>query len=228
MFTVLDYCRLFLANSVTFSYKDQFQVFAFLLSMEYVFEDFIFGFMETHLNNIEGLKNLKYQKSDLYLAQLYENDQIVRDKVFNLQHDIYFEYMTKKIIADTKYKIIYNPDNDTKDPDYKHGVSQADLYQLVSYAIRRKTTDLYLLYPETLLKKHSDIIEKSIKFVINDEFAKKEIAVCIARVPIIHHDFPNINNNLSLQKNFEITEGLLSSRLYGIFNLNPHSKEISL
>jgi 5-methylcytosine-specific restriction enzyme subunit McrC len=188
--------------------------------MDYVFEDFIFGFMETQLNNIEGLKNLKYQKSDLYLAQLYENEQIVKDKVFNLQHDIYFEYMKKKIIADTKYKIIYDPDNDTKDPDYKHGVSQADLYQLVSYAIRRKATDLYLLYPETLSERHSNKIEKSVKFVIKDEFANKEIAVNIAKVPIIHHDFPNIDSNHSLQINFEKTATRLENRLCEIFALN--------
>jgi 5-methylcytosine-specific restriction enzyme subunit McrC len=220
LFTVLDYCKLFLANSVTFSYKDQFQVFAFLLPMEYVFEDFIFGFMETHLKNIEGLKNLKYQKSDLYLAQLYEDDQIVKDKVFNLQHDIYFEYKAKKIIADTKYKIIYNPDNETKNPDFKHGVSQADLYQLVSYAIRRKATDLYLLYPETLSERHSNKIEKSVKFVIKDEFANKEIAVKIAKVPIIHHDFPTINPSIPLKNNFEKTATRLENRLCEIFALS--------
>ena len=219
LFTVLDYCKLFLANSVTFSYKDQFQVFAFFLPMEYVFEDFVFGFIETHLKNTEGLKNLKYQKSDLYLAQLYENEQIVKDKVFNLQHDIYFEYEAKKIIADTKYKIIYNPDNDPKNLDFKHGVSQADLYQLVSYAIRRKATDLYLLYPEKLMERHNNNIEKSVKFVIKDEFANKKIAINIAKVPIIHHDFPNIDFSIPLQNNFEKTATRLEDRLCKIFAL---------
>jgi 5-methylcytosine-specific restriction enzyme subunit McrC len=219
LFTVLDYCKLFLANSITFSYKDQFQVFAFLLPMEYVFEDFIFGFMETNHKNIQGLKNLKYQKSDLFLARLYENDQIVKDNVFNLQHDIYFEYEGKKIIADTKYKIIYSPDKNTKDKDFKHGVSQSDLYQLVSYAIRRKATDLYLLYPETLLERNVNGIEKSVKFVITDEFADRKIGIRIAKVPIIHHDFPNIDSSKSLQNNFEETDIRLKNRLMEIFEL---------
>jgi 5-methylcytosine-specific restriction enzyme subunit McrC len=220
LFTVLDYCKLFLGNSISYSYKDQFQVFAFLLPMEYVFEDFVFGFLEANLDNIEGVRKLKSQKSDLYLAKLYENEEEVKEEVFNLQHDIYFEYKNKKIIADTKYKIIYNPDSDSNNPDYKHGVSQADLYQLVSYAIRRKATDLYLLYPETLLERHDNGIDKSVKFVITDEFADKEIDVNIAKIQIIHHDFPSIDSSKSLQNNFEETDARLKGCLKEIFALN--------
>jgi len=36
MLIVLDYCKLFLGNSITYSYKNEFRVFAFLLPMEYV------------------------------------------------------------------------------------------------------------------------------------------------------------------------------------------------
>ena len=44
--TVRDYCQLFLSNSISFDYKNNLKLFAFLLPMEYVFEDFIFGFIE--------------------------------------------------------------------------------------------------------------------------------------------------------------------------------------
>ena len=47
------------------------------------------------------------------------------------------------------------------------------------------------------------------------------IVANIAKVPIIHHDFPNINPNFSLQNNFEKTEVRLKNSLCDIFGLNP-------
>lgn len=63
--TVRDYCVLFLENSVSFNYKNDLKIFAFLLPMEYVFEDFIFGFIK---KEIEGV-NPKGQAKDLYLDE---------------------------------------------------------------------------------------------------------------------------------------------------------------
>ncbi len=186
--------------------------------MEYVFEEFIFGFMEKHLKHIDGVKNLKYQKSDLYLAKLYENNKLIKNRVFNLQHDIYFEHHSKKIIADTKYKIIYLPKQPDEKKDFKWGVSQPDLYQLVSYAIRRESSHLYLIYPEILMEKSSKEQDPAIKFSIHDEFANEDVFIYISKVPIIHHNFPNIELNLDLQKNFETTELLLKDRLFEIFD----------
>ena len=45
--TVRDYCNLFLSNSISFDYKNELKLFAFLLPMEYVFEDFIYGFVSS-------------------------------------------------------------------------------------------------------------------------------------------------------------------------------------
>lgn len=39
--TVRVYCQLFLTNCISFDYKNDLKLFAFLLPMEYVFEDFI-------------------------------------------------------------------------------------------------------------------------------------------------------------------------------------------
>ena len=216
MQTVLDYCKLFLANSLTFSYKNQFRVFAFLLPMEYVFEDFIFGFMEKHLKDIQGIENLRFQKSDLYLAKLHENN------VFNLQHDIYFEYYGKKIIADTKYKIIYSPKKSSKYKDYKHGVSQSDLYQVVSYSIRRKAKDIFLIYPQTLIEQKGGIRDETITFKITDEFAETNINVNVVKVPVIYNNFPEIDQTQSLQRNFAPTERTLKDKLCNVFNINDN------
>jgi 5-methylcytosine-specific restriction enzyme subunit McrC len=216
MLTVLDYCKLFLANSLTFSYKNQFRVFAFLLPMEYVFEDFIFGFMEKHLNDIQGIENLRFQKSDLYLAKLHENN------VFNLQHDIYFEYYGKKIIADTKYKIIDSSKKSSKNKDYKHGVSQSDLYQVISYSIRRKAKDIFLIYPQTLIEQQEGKRDKTITFKITDEFSGVNIDVNVVKVPVINNKFPEIDQLQSLQRNFDHTEKKLKDKLCNVFNINDN------
>jgi 5-methylcytosine-specific restriction enzyme subunit McrC len=209
MFTILDYCKLFLSNSTTYSYKNDFRVFAFLLPMEYVFEDFIFGFIEKHRSDL-NIKNLKYQKSDLYLAKAFRDEQLFGENVFNIRHDIYFEHYGKKIVCDTKYKIIYAPLENDELFDIRYGVSQGDLYQLASYAIRRKTKTLYLVYPGIIqenMKFHEDGSDfPSIKFQIKDEFSGELIEIRVLKVPIIHHDFPNIDNRVRLDANFNVTE----------------------
>jgi 5-methylcytosine-specific restriction enzyme subunit McrC len=211
MNTVLDYCKMFLANSVSYAYKNELRVFAFLLPMEYVFEDFIFGFLDSHLDKLKEIKNLKSQKSDLYLAKLFHGHNLIDDKVFKLKHDIYFEYRNRKIILDAKYKLTYD-ESDTKGPnDNKHGVSQGDLYQGISYAIRRKSDHIFLIYPMSLKyqKEHLNSDELLIRFVIRDEFSNQDINVDIMKVPIIHIDFPNIQKQKSLRDNFQLIEEVL-------------------
>ena len=218
--TVLDYCRLFLSNSITFDYKEKFKVFAILLPMEKIFEDFIFGFIDKNLNAAIGMKNLKRQKSDLSLASLYENDKLVNDNVFNLKHDIYFEYEGKKIIADTKYKLTYDLDKAHYGQGNKHSVSQSDLYQMVSYAIRREATDVYLIYPQAISEQNNEADNKSVKFVVQDEFAGKNINVHISKVPIIHTQFPNVVSEWSLNENFEVTISELRNKLCQTFGFS--------
>lgn len=218
LFVVLDYCRLFLANSITFSYKDRFQVFAFLLPMESVFEDFLCGFIEKHLKGLPGFSKLTFQKSDLYLAGLFENDRLKNDKVFNLKHDIYFEYQQNKIVVDAKYKIIYASEKNSGD-DYKHGVSQSDLYQAVTYAVRRNARKIFLIYPQTIEIKNKNQGEKTIRYVVHDSLADSDIDIHIARIPIIYDQFPNMNYKQSLESNFKQTEKKLFDKLCKIFGV---------
>jgi len=48
-----------------------------------------------------------------------------------------------KAILDTKYKM-----RDLSNLDFKAGVSQVDIYQMVSYSIGRGCENCYLIYPE--------------------------------------------------------------------------------
>jgi 5-methylcytosine-specific restriction enzyme subunit McrC len=102
--------------------------------MEYIFEDFLAGFLQTHFSSEW---RVEYQKSNAYLT--------TKPEAFQMQHDIFLtskDGLERKIIIDTKYKLRSYSENDTKT-----GVSQSDLYQAVSYAYRRGCNEVILIYP---------------------------------------------------------------------------------
>ena len=165
--TVRDYCKLFLSNCVSFDYKNELKLFAFLLPMEYVFEDFIFGFIDKELEAVRA----KSQKSDTYLDE---------GKTFNLKPDLWLKTANKSLVADTKYKIVYS---DEKDP--KKGISQNDLYQMIAYAVRFEVDQIILFYPNTLKQDQ----EKNTQMIIKDALANgKEITIKAFQLPIINRE----------------------------------------
>ena len=170
--TVRDYCVLFLENSVSFNYKNSLKLFAFLLPMEYVFEDFIFGFIEKELEEVKAKSQTKYSLDE--------------QKHFGLKPDLLLEVHGKKIIADTKYKMVYDDS-----VDKKNGISQNDLYQMVAYAIRFKSTEIKLLYPNSV-KNNTTHLKK---IEILDELANKE------KITIMAHQLSILDTNLSLENN---------------------------
>src|SRR6056297_784332 len=146
--TVRDYCQLFLNHAISFDYKNDLKLFAFLLPMEYLFEDFIYGFIEKEVDGVKATSQAGSKHLD-------------EDKAFALRPDLILETEEKRIIADTKYKMIYD------DPgDAKKGISQSDLYQVLAYAVRFKIEDVVLLYPDTI----QNYQPEASGFVIRDEF----------------------------------------------------------
>ena len=165
--TIRDYCVLFLKNSVSFNYKNSLKLFAFLLPMEYVFEDFIFGFIDKEIKEIKA----KDQDRSKYLT---ENNK------FQLKPDLVLHYNNRKIIGDTKYKIVYEDSNDPK-----NGISQTDLYQMISYAIRHNVNEVVLFYPNTV----SNINPQESSLLIVDELANNQkIHIKSQQLPIINFD----------------------------------------
>ena len=103
---VLDYCKLFLSNSIAYSYKEEFEVFAFLLPMEKIFEEFVVGFLSENRKDLD----IQAQKKDRYLVEKQGSS------LFQLKPDILIRYNsnpTNNIIVDTKYKLL-DPDADSK------------------------------------------------------------------------------------------------------------------
>lgn len=203
--TVRAYCKLFLTNCVSFDYKNDLKLFAFLLPMDYVFEDFIFGFIEKEIPSIVA----KSQRSDIYLDE---------SKAFNLKPDLFLKTELKSLIADTKYKIVYS---DEKDP--KKGISQNDLYQMLAYAIRFKVDEIVLFYPDTI--KHSQ--ENSAYIYIKDTLANnKEISIKAFQLPIINKELLNqeLKTKTDLKDVFETTRIELKQKIEDILQLKATKK----
>ncbi|MBL7472223.1 hypothetical protein IS446_05405 [Robertkochia sp. 1368] len=149
---------------ISFDYKNDLKLFAFLLPMEYVFEDFIFGFIDKELEKVTA----KAQRSDTYLDE---------GKTFNLKPDLWLKTNHKSLIADTKYKIVYSDD---KDP--KKGISQNDLYQMLAYAVRFEVDEIILFYPNTIKQDREEETELTIKDALA---GGKTVAIKAFQVPVI-------------------------------------------
>lgn len=164
---LLDSCKLILSQQLYSSRTYDLSQWCLLFPMEYIFEDFLAGFLE---NRFSKDWNIEYQKSDEYLSNT--------PKVFNMQHDIFLtsRHETKrKVIIDTKYKL--RQDNFKTDP--KKGVAQSDLYQMVSYAFKRGCTDIILVYPNI-----SDNINSPDNFEIISGFEGAEkITISAIEIP---------------------------------------------
>lgn len=195
--TVRDYCQLFLTNCVSFDYKNELKLFAFLLPMEYVFEDFIFGFIDKELENVSA----KAQRSDTYLDE---------GGSFNLKPDLWLKTDHKSLIADSKYKIVYS---DEIDP--KKGISQNDLYQMLAYAVRFKVNEIILFYPNTIKQGQ----EEEAELIIRDALADgKEIFVRAFQLPIINRELleSDLETKTDLSELFETTRQELIDKIQEI------------
>lgn len=179
---ILSWCRLILEQQIHSSEHSESTQWCFLLPMEYIFEDFITGFMEQHFSN----KWLVHaQAQDQYLSE--------NPRAFKMKHDILLKSLNdkqRKIILDTKYKLRYF--EDTKDA--KKGIAQADMYQMISYGLRRGCKNLYLLYPNPL----EECREKQDTFEIKSGFSEiPPLSVHALELPFwAFNDFKGLSERL--------------------------------
>lgn len=117
--SIVEYCRLFLSSAIHSTDSGKLSLFAFLIPMEKIYEEFLLGFIKT----IDG-----YQNACRKEEKLDENG------IYKIKKDI---EIPDKCIIDAKYKI---------PKDFKP--AQSDMYQMIAYAIRSKIDRVLLLYPE--------------------------------------------------------------------------------
>jgi len=174
---VLDYCKLFLTNSMVFTWKKELKVFAFLLPMEKVFEEFVSGFMETHKTEIFGNNyDLNPQSNKYFLAENLKNNT----NEYYLRPDIsILKGKDIKCLIDCKYKLIYQ--------EYNNAPAQSDMYQMLAYAVRHKCKDIKLFYPLCDEEEKSEIPLAA--YEITDEFSNSTIQISVHKIPVIgYHD----------------------------------------
>lgn len=128
---VLAMCRFFLSQSYLDLTDTSQSNYCFLVPMEYVFEDFLHGFIEEELG-------------DEYKVEYQKTGWLTDEKVFQLRHDLFLTHRTtgRHLIVDAKYKLRADEERDKK-----AGIAQSDMYQLVSYALRSGCRMGLLLYP---------------------------------------------------------------------------------
>lgn len=166
---ILTMCKMFLSNQTINSESSDKPNLCFLIPMEKLFEEFIFNFIQSELPE----KKAKYQSRELFLTE---------DRVFQLKPDIVID--NEHLIIDTKYKI-------RKLDDKKSGISQSDMYQMVSYSIRKGYENILLIYPQCITRNQTD----EIIFKIKDSFSEKIINIKAINIDITQSK-DELKNNL--------------------------------
>ncbi len=185
---LLDSCKLILSQQLYSSNTYDLSQWCLLFPMEYIFEDFLAGFLQ---HKFYKDWKIEYQKSDEYLSNT--------PKVFNMQHDIFLtstDGTEKRVIIDTKYKV--RKGNFKTDP--KKGVDQSDLYQMVSYAFKRGCTDIILVYPNI-----SDNLNSPDSFEIVSGFEGNE-KINITAIEIPFWTMNDFNERSFDEKLFQVME----------------------
>lgn len=127
----LDMCRFFLTGQYLNQQDAHQRHFCFLAPMDMVYEDFITGVVKTHLGH-------------QFRVKAQAEDWLTEQKIFKIKNDLLLtdKQTGARLVVDTKYKV-----RTYEFGDRKTGISQTDLYQMVSYGLRRNTQQVVLLYP---------------------------------------------------------------------------------
>lgn len=162
---ILDYCRLFLSNSLVQLNAKNTNIFCFLLDMNRLFEEFVSGFLETHTELFtKGI--VTPQKKAILTEEGY----------FLMYFDIFIEEQSKPpLLIDTKYKRV-----DFEAADSRYGPAQSDLYQMVTYAVRSGCDKVALLYP----RYDDQDLTSPVRFTIRDSSSGRLITIVAAQLDL--------------------------------------------
>jgi 5-methylcytosine-specific restriction enzyme subunit McrC len=197
---IIDSCKLIISQELYSNNSFELSQWCLLFPMEYIFEDFLAGFLEDRFSDNWVVK---YQKSDKDLASYDLSNP--KAGVFNMQHDIFLTSKPdekRKIIIDAKYKV---RSQDFK-TDKKKGVDQKDLYQMVSYAYRRGCTEIFLIYPNI-----TEDINEPDYFYIQSEFNNQDV-IKVTTFEIPFWSLENFSPESLAKRLFDVLEKRLSTQ----------------
>ncbi|CAF30312.1 McrC family protein [Methanococcus maripaludis] len=158
---IIPWCKVFLKNESFTNFKGDEIAYALLYPMEKIFE----SYLTEEFKKSGKFETIVSQGNGYFLAK-HKNEGI-----FRLKPDIYAETSSKKYIMDAKWKIL----NSDKNKNY--GISQNDMYQLLSYAVVYGCNELRLLYPK------SKDFKRILEFEYNNSINYKE-KISLKIIPI--------------------------------------------
>ena len=200
---------MFLSSLSIYKWKDDYSVFALLIPSEKLFENFIYSTLKSNpipqISNVSrsrpGRSHLVRQAPSL-VANRYS---MINDIVVKLQDNSY-------ILFDTKYKKIYNTKfQEEEDLDPIYNISQADIYQMVSYSVGSGISDIGLIYPALPFETQKNQMPV---YEIEDEFTNDTIIrIHPFKVDIVHSEGLELEVTGKLESLFESASEKLAMQL---------------
>lgn len=170
---LVDMARFFLELHAGGETQGTARNFSFLVPMERVFEDYLAGFITKHFST--------------RLPQLQHSEALTMQGAFLLRPDILMnDSQGEQIILDTKYKF-------RKMVDAKHGIAQADAYQLLTYAMHWGVKRVYLIYPHW---PDQPLSPPSLFQVNSPLIAGHQIEMIAVNVPFVFEDLKKAESTL--------------------------------
>jgi 5-methylcytosine-specific restriction enzyme subunit McrC len=207
--TILDNCKMFLSSLSIYKWKDDYSVFALLIPSEKLFENFIYSTLKQ--NAIPQISDVSRSRPGrTYLVKqapslVANRYSMINDIVVKLQDKTY-------ILFDTKYKKIYNTIiQEQEDIDPVYNISQADIYQMVSYAVGSGISNIGLIYPALPYEPQKNELPV---YEIEDEFTNDTIIrIHPFKVDIVHAKGLELEVSGKLENLFELTSQKLVKQL---------------
>jgi len=207
--TILDNCKMFLSSLSIYKWKDDYSVFALLIPSEKLFENFIFSTLKHNANpQISNVSRLRPKRTHL----VRQAPSLVANR-YSMKNDIVVKLEDKSyILFDTKYKKIYNTKlQEEEDIDPVYNISQADIYQMVSYAVGSGISDIGLIYPALPFEPQKNELPV---YEIQDEFTNDTvIRIHPFKVDIVHSDGLELKVSGKLENLFESANQKLVKQL---------------
>jgi 5-methylcytosine-specific restriction enzyme subunit McrC len=212
--TILDNCKMFLSSLSVYKWKDEYSVFALLIPSEKLFENFIYSMLKlSEIPQISKVSRTRPGRINL----VKQAPSIVANR-YRMINDIVVKLIDNSyILFDTKYKKIYNTKiQDEEDIDPVYNISQADIYQMVSYAVGSGISDIGLIYPNSPFESQKNELPV---YEIEDEFTNDTIIrIHPFKVDIVHTEGLELNLSYKLETLFEDTSRKLIIQLNSAIN----------
>lgn len=173
--SLFAWCEIFLKHKSFSTYSGSSVAFALLFDMNKLFESFVAHYFKRHSRLFSQNFSVKTQACEKYFIE----SSLDSKSLFALRPDILIKGESATLIIDTKWKII----------ESIYEISQADLYQMWSYASKYAldSSDIktFLIYPLCETNKNIQAQTWHFKASKNKDSTEYDISLTLAYFPLI-------------------------------------------